>query len=206
MQQVNLYQPIFKQQEKVFSAKTLLQAGTVVVGGLMAFYGFALWQTADLDERVRAFEGQHQEALKRLERVSRQFPAPKEDPALVRKLEKRKAELGAKQRVVTVLDAPDFGNVSGFTEQLEAFARQRPNNLWLRQVTIRKGGSSVTLVGSTYEPEQVPQMVQRLGKERSLSGTEFRRLRMSRSEADPQRVDFTLHTDPDEGEQSGGNR
>ncbi len=197
MQQINLYQPIFKRQEKVFSAKALLQAGLVVVAGLAAVYAYALWQTVNLDERVQAFEGQRESALKRLEQVSRQFPAPKKDPALEQQLQQRRDELAAKQRVVEVLDSPRFGNRKGFSERLQAFARQRPNRLWLQRVALGEGGDDIILTGSTYRPEQVPQFVQRLGEEHSLSGSVFRRLLMTRSEEEPGRIDFTLRSRPE---------
>ncbi|SCZ64964.1 PilN domain-containing protein [Thiohalomonas denitrificans] len=200
MQQINLYQPIFKRQEKVFSAKTLLQAGLLVVVGLVAVYGYGLWQTVKLDERVEAFEQQRGAALKRLQQVSNQFPAPKRDPALQTRLQQLEKELAGKQRVVKALDSPRFGNRKGFTDRLEAFARQRPQRLWLQHVSLREGGDDIILAGSTYQPEQVPQFVQRLGQEGSLTGFTFRRLLITRSEEEAGRVDFTLRSQPEKKE------
>ena len=39
MQQINLYQPIFRKEEKIFSAKTLLIGNLLVLVGLVVLYG-----------------------------------------------------------------------------------------------------------------------------------------------------------------------
>ena len=43
-QQINLYHPIFRKQEKKFSAKAMFQAGAVVVGGIVIMYAYSAWQ------------------------------------------------------------------------------------------------------------------------------------------------------------------
>lgn len=196
MQQINLYQPIFKQQEKVFSAKTLLQAGLVVLSGLLIVYGYAIWQTMTLEKKLTEFEQQRQQATARLLAVGKQFPPPQRDAALEQQLETARRELAARQRLVAVLDKPTWGRTDGFAAELEALARQKPDQLWLRELALLNGGRDVVLQGSTYAPEQVPQYLQRLNQEPALKGTEFARFLMERSEEQPRRVDFTLDTRP----------
>ena len=40
-QQINLYQPIFRTQKKIFSATTIAQAAGLFVVGLLLIYGYA---------------------------------------------------------------------------------------------------------------------------------------------------------------------
>jgi hypothetical protein len=200
MQQVNLYQPIFKQQEKVFSAKTLLQATVIVALGLAALYGYAAWQTAAIEGQLEAFERQRVQAQERVARVMADFPPKGKAPALAEALERRRAELAAKRRVIDVLDGPGFGNTEGFSEHLAAFARQRPEGLWLRRVGVGAGGREMVLEGSTHQPEQVPKFIQRLGGEASLSGVTFSHFVMSREPESPGQVNFVIRTRPESGE------
>ena len=44
MQQVNLYQPIFRKQKKVFSARALVQAVVLVAVALGGIFGYSRWQ------------------------------------------------------------------------------------------------------------------------------------------------------------------
>ncbi len=202
MQQINLYQPILKQQEKVFSAKALLQAGLVVMTGLLLVYGYASWQTRGLEQQLGEFVAQRDAANRRLASVAAQFPAPARDEQLVAQVEASRRELEAKRRLVDVLAKPDWGNTRGFSEQLEAFARRRPQQLWIRELRIAQGGREVGLVGSTFAPEQLPRFIQSLGDESSLRGIAFTRFLMERAEEEPRRVDFSVGTHATDGEKT----
>lgn len=201
MQQVNLYQPIFKKQEKVFSAKTLLQAALVVFAGMLLFYGYGRWQVHAIQAEVENLEAQRKQRQERLQLVMKQFPAPERDARIVRRLEQLRGELAAKEAIVQVLGRRDMGNKSGFSAQLAALARQRPKQLWLRRVSIGAGGASVGLEGSAYVPEQVPQFLQALSAEQALEGIEFRSFLLQRAEDDARRVDFSVSTTPPAAEE-----
>ena len=55
-QQINLYQPIFRRERKVFSAATIAQATLVVAAGLAAIYGYASWKMRGLNREVAMLE------------------------------------------------------------------------------------------------------------------------------------------------------
>jgi hypothetical protein len=194
MQQVNLYQPVFKKQEKVFSAKTLLEAALAVFVAMMLFYAYGRVQVHAIQAEVENLESQRTQRQERLQAVVRQFPAPERDPQMVRRLEQLRTELASKEAIVEVLGRRDMGNRKGFSGQLEALARQRPKQLWLRKVTIDSGGADIGLEGSAYVAEQVPQFLQALSVEQALEGVEFRSFLLQRAEEAPRRVDFTVST------------
>ena len=43
-QQINLYHPIFRRQEKKFSARAMLQASGLLLAGTVIMYAFPSWQ------------------------------------------------------------------------------------------------------------------------------------------------------------------
>ena len=71
-QQVNLYQPIFRKQRKVFSAVTIAQAAAVFIVGLLLIYGYGRWQLAALGADIDALELQRNAAMLHLQVLSAQ--------------------------------------------------------------------------------------------------------------------------------------
>ena len=82
MQQVNLYQPILRKQEKVFSAKTLLQGNLIVLLGLLLLFGYTALQTGKMSEQVEQVQRQRDEQTAQLADLARQFPPKEKDAAL----------------------------------------------------------------------------------------------------------------------------
>src|SRR5258707_13870614 len=72
-QQINLYNPIFLQKEKHFSAVTMLQALGLMLAGIVAFYGYALSETRALSRVADDSRKQLQVQSEQLSRMTREF-------------------------------------------------------------------------------------------------------------------------------------
>ncbi len=199
MQQINLYQPIFRKQEKIFSARAMLQGGAMIVGGLLLVFAYASWQTAALNRQVAELERQRAQGQARLVELARKYPKRAQDPELASRAERVRTAVVAKQKVLAAMGGKELGNREGFTVQLEALARQRPPMVWLKTIGISDGGREFLLAGSALKPEQIPQYLQRLSTEPAFAGSEFRSFVMNRPEKGRDQVDFTLRTTPEEG-------
>lgn len=195
MQQVNLYQPLFRKQEKIFSAKTMMQGGAIIALGMVVFAMYAAWQTRNLMNQVEQIQLQRDAAAKRMEESARNFPERSKDLALEQEVNRLRGLLRTKQQVVARLTDTHEGNTSGYATHLEGLARQRLPQVWLTHVGLSRGGAQIELKGSALQPEQVPQYLQRLSQEAAFSGAEFRHFIMSRPEKTPQQVDFVLMTE-----------
>lgn len=193
-QQVNLYQPIFRTQQKIFSSKTMLQGAAMVIVGLALFYVYALLQTQNFQRQLQQMEKQRNEDIQRIAELSKLYPEPKKDPSLEQKLQGLQKDLNDKKQVVEVLSDRSMGNREGFSPHLEGLARQRMPQIWLTQVSIRKGGEHLSLRGSSYQQEQVPQFIQRLNQETSYTGLEFAVFQMERFKEDQRQIDFRIQT------------
>ncbi|MCK5639510.1 MAG: hypothetical protein KAJ19_01890 [Gammaproteobacteria bacterium] len=192
MQQVNLYQPIFRKQEKVLSAKTLSQALFMILIGLMLIYLFAIWQSQSMNKQLIQSQKQRDAAIAQLAKLNQAYPQRKKDTQLEKKRVKLQTELKLKQQVVERLSDQNSGNRTGFSEHLAGLARQKMSLLWLTKVGLHRGGQQVDLEGSALKSEQLPQYLQRLAKENSFLGTEFQHFELSQSEARKGQVDFIL--------------
>lgn len=203
-QQVNLYQPIFRRERKVFSAAAMLQITAVFVVALMVVYGYGLWRSQALEAQVERLEDKRDAATERVESLGERFPPPEPSPELEARQDRLAAEKERKQQAVRVLSEGRFGNTEGFAEELAALARNRLDGLWLTGVSLYEGGQEMTLQGTTQADYLVPRLLQELSDEAALTGTEFREVRLDRDEERSWEVDFVLRTRASKGEGGDG--
>ncbi len=193
-QEINLYQPIFRKQKKVFSSKALLQASALVVAGLLLVYGYGVWRLQGLEEELLALQGQRQAASQRLEKLAKQFPQREKSRVLEAELQRLTRDVRLRRKVEQLLTSGAYGNRTGFSEHLAALARQHIAGLWLTNVEISEVSKGVGLAGSAVDPKLVPKYVQRFSNEPSLAGMRFQHLRVDRPEPESARVRFQLRT------------
>jgi hypothetical protein len=195
MQQVNLYQPILRKQEKVFSAKTLLQGNLLVLAGLVLIYLYTVFQTQGLKDQLKQ-TGQHREVqIKRLAELSAQYPPRSKDASLAARLEQARATLQRKRTILTAVKDLGLDSEVNFSRHLTSLARQDLPDLWLQRIFLQYG-QHVELQGSAYRAEEVPLYLQRLSEETAFNGAEFQTVVIARSEEFADRVTFTLSSKP----------
>lgn len=193
-QQINLFQPIFRQQKKVFSALAMLQVLLVVLLAFGSIYAYGYRQMLETRERMQALEIQQQEAADEVELYKAKYPLKTRSKQLEQLIARQQRELGEKNLVLQALKTGDFGNTRGFSSFFEGLARQSVSGAWLNSFSISLGGRSIALGGSAVQPELVPVYLQHLSNEPSFEGLTFDSVDMQRSEESPWKVDFELLT------------
>jgi Tfp pilus assembly protein PilN len=203
-QQINLYQPIFRKQEKIFSAKTMMEASVLIIVGLALFTAYAVWQGREIDAQYAQLETRRAEALGHMEQMRTLMPQRAKNVVLEQEVARLQKELEGRQRIAARLEATDAGNLDGFAEHLEGLARQKPASLWLTDVAVSRGGAEMVLRGSSLQAEQVPRYLQRLAGEPAFAGREFGHLQIAQPEKGPGHYEFVVSTralDEKEGKQ-----
>jgi Tfp pilus assembly protein PilN len=198
-QQVNLYQPIFRRQERKFSARAMLQAVGLVVGGVLLMVFYTQWQISSLRSEIKRAEVQQATVSKRLDDLVRQFSGRIKARTVDEEIARLESEIGAKQRIYDILQRGVFSNSEGFSGYLTALARQNLQGVWLTGFEITGAAEQMMLQGRSVSRELVPRYMQRLSAEKQLAGIEFRTFYLSG--AVPQgkggagaEVDFQLRT------------
>ena len=192
MQQINLYQPILRKQEKVFSAKTLLQGNLLVLGGLMLLFAYTLLQTQRLQSQLDEVTQQRNERVQNLNTLRAQYPEKVKDSTLQTKVEQLRKQLQNSQALLAAVQNYEDSPTEGFSGQLAGLSRQDLRSLWLTDIAVR-GQHQLVLEGSALSPQDIPILIQRLGVEPGFSGTSFQRVEIQANEKTGQ-VDFTLNT------------
>lgn len=179
-QQVNLYHPIFRRQEKKFSARTMLQAGVAVLAGILLMYLYAWWQIGALHRQAAQVDRDLAAAGNRLEAFSTRIANQEIDPQRQREIDRLEQRLGALERIREVANRGLFRGAGGYSDYFIALARQRVSDLWLTGFTITGAGEQLMIEGRSRVPEQVPAYLQKLSGEKLLAGTEFEIFQMLR--------------------------
>jgi hypothetical protein len=193
MQQINLYQPILRKQEKIFSAKTMLQGNLLVLAGLAVIYIYTVLQTQGLQEQLTQAGAQRDQHLKRNAELLVQYPPRAKDSSLAPRIETARAALQQKRVLLATVSTLGLEDEIHFSHHLTGLARQDLPNLWLQRIFLQYG-KQVELRGSALHAEEVPRYLQRLSAEEAFSGTAFHNVVITRSEEFANRVDFAIST------------
>lgn len=193
-QQINLYQPIFRKQEKVFSARTMLIVFVTTIVLFSGVYGYVRWNVYSLVAESDKLAVSYQSALKKLDDLARQYPVKQKNRKVKMELDDLKNERKAKQFLIKTLSGRSIGNDEGFSSLFEAMARQRPSGMWLQRFEIEQGGQVIGIYGSSLQPELVPEFLRRLSEEKSFDSSSFRIFHMQRDKENAAAVNFTLRS------------
>ncbi|MFB9245148.1 hypothetical protein IV454_22120 [Massilia antarctica] len=204
-QQINLFNPEFLTQKKIFTSHAMLLALGVLVAGALALVMVGRHTVAVLEAEAAA--GAEQLALKkeRQARVMTEFAPRQKSKELDNQIASAQAELASLHQVSAVLNGKTMSDArKGYSRFFKALARQSTGELWLTGVRIGGVQSQIALQGRALDANLVPAYVSRLTREPAMQGKSFSSLQISRARLqvdgkeseDPSRlapyIDFTL--------------
>lgn len=181
-QQINLFNPIFLKQKKVFSAVNMLDALALLLVGVALFYGYASIQTLNLDRQSVETARQYYQSKTRLNEASARYAPKKADAALAAEVDALQSQVNARKANLQDLSGGALGGGAGYAEYMRALARQSLAGLWLTEFSIGKGGTEMQISGRALQPELVPSYIHRLTREQVLHGRAFDSLSMTQRE------------------------
>lgn len=178
-QQINLYQPIFRKQRQIFSARTMLASAGIVAAALLLIYGYALWQVTGLENEAVQLQGREKAYTAQLARLNPDASDTRRKD-IEQQLKRLNATLLGQQKLIDVLRDRPSSSTEGFSADLAALARRHVDGLWLTSVSINGGTGAIELIGTAVTPNLVPRYLQLLSKEPALAGQRFDRLQIER--------------------------
>jgi len=189
-QQINLYQPVFRRQEKVFSAITLLQIGAAVLLLLLIIASHARWTLADMNGTATTLEDQLNHLNQQMGKLEDDQRTPDTD-ALDAEIETLVNTIDQRHLLLTRFDQLVTQHQSGFAAQFKALAEEHVPGLWLEGVNANND-HKIELRGITLDAKLVPIYLQQLARHNDLSETAFETVSMTRIAADQPEIQFVL--------------
>lgn len=172
-QQINLYQPIFREERKLLSLRTAALALTAIAVGLFAMWGFALHNVNKLDKSVQELKLQQAAQQKMAERVGALFDAQGSPATVQAAVKALSAQLAERTRALELLRSGAAGEPRGFAARLQALAREHTDGVWLDELFLGGGPNGLVLRGRCVNADLLPRYLQLLAGESELSGARF---------------------------------
>lgn len=197
-QQINLYQPMFRKQRVVFSARTTLALALGFLG-LLAIWWWLLEQRVDsLANQLERQQTLEQQLSERVSRLGSELSDQQPDPVLVDEVERLRQRVGALQSSRELVRQRIPAQPTAISERLAALGRQHPPGLWLTGIEIARNGREISLHGRVLNSPLLPEFLDRLGDEQVFSGQSFRQLRLQQPEDSGPGLQFLISTvDPE---------
>jgi hypothetical protein len=181
--QINLINPALRKKKEYFSSRVFMVALAACTLIMMAASAWVGYETHTKKMRTLSAKTLLNGAKEELATVTAQkVPRAKNErlEAQVKDMEARVLDL---LKVTAELKKDDFGNATGYSGYLRAFARQRLDGIWLTGVSVRDQGNDIGLQGQALQAVLLPQYLQRLSGEEVLRGKAFDSLSMQRKAA-----------------------
>lgn len=196
MQEINLYQPMFRQQKKVFSAMTMVQVCLFFIVIFGALYIYEFNRVGTFREQLVKLDQDIAQQTAQLQKLKAQGPAASAKLQLLQKeIARLERELTERDRIQAIFEKYNFNAPRKFSAYLEALARQHVPGTWLTNVVIAGGGDDLGLEGKTFSSGLVPRYLQQLGNESALSGLSFNTMEMFRLDQEASdRLGFKVST------------
>ncbi|MFT5082906.1 MAG: hypothetical protein ACI9Y1_000942 [Lentisphaeria bacterium] len=178
MQRVNLYRPELRPKKEWITANTLV---AVVLGFVLIISASVYLQNRNLvnyEKQVAFLEAQKLATQNRIDFIRAEV-SPKNSKDIDANIEKLQRTIKAREQVSQIIQGQNLGNEAGFSESMNALARQSLASVSLARFRISRGGSYVEIEGETRTPGDVPKYVQYLLREPSFVGVQFGLLSMA---------------------------
>jgi hypothetical protein len=180
LQQINLYEPIFREDHKLFSATAICVGLGIVAAGLIAMTAFYWWRVQSLERQLHAVHAQEADQKKFMTQANDIVDQAGSNQTMEVHLQAMVAELTRRQQALRYLrggdavgsSAPALAN-RGFVGRMTALAHQQVDGLWLTGATFVSGSGSFELTGAAMSADLVPIYLARLMNEPAIAGTKL---------------------------------
>jgi hypothetical protein len=209
LQQVNLYEPIFREDSKLFSATTLCVGLGAVAAALAAITAFYWLHVNSLDRQLRTVHAQEAAQDKLIAQAKAIVEQAGSHQTIDAHLQAMVIELGRRRQALRYLRGDDAAGAGalmranrGFVGRMTALAHQQLDGLWLTGATFVSGTAGFELTGGALRGDLVPIYLGRLTNEPAIAGTQLQTVEIRQPKKPTEgQVEFAVSssTKPDAG-------
>lgn len=177
-QQINLFNEGAQKQGQALSVLQMAQGLGAIVICAVLFYAYGMYQAMEMEQQLAASNKSLAAEQARLANLTADFSRQRAGLTLEQELKKVADEAAAQREIINALKSGVIGNTRGYSEYMQAFARQMVNGLWLTGFSIDGDATQMSISGAALSPELVPGYIMRLNNEKALRGKTFSSLQM----------------------------
>jgi len=189
-QQINMYQPVFRRQRKIFSAATLLKIIAVAAVLLLSLYVQARWTLHGLHSTSERLALNYRLLDSRLGALEASGKAAATS-AVSNEIRQLTEQISAQRALLERIDRLAIDTADGFGDVFETLARQNLPGLWLTGIQLDQHGN-IEIRGATLDPKLVPRYLQLMESKPRLAALNSGTVNLSRHAPDKPEIDFVL--------------
>ena len=202
LQQVNLYEPILRDDQKLFSATAICLGLGAVAAALVAISAFSEWRTRSLDQQLLALRAQESTQKKLAAEANAIVDLAESRDTIESHLKAMAIDLSRRQQALRYLSGGALTGAGdgvlahrGFVGRMTALARQQIDGLWLTGATFASGSGGLELTGGAVSADLVPIYLERLAGEPAIAGTKLQSIEIRQpKKPSGTQIEFTVST------------
>ena len=189
-QQINMYQPVFRRQPKIFSTATLLKIIGVIVVLLFALYTNAHSTMKGLQRISADLALTYNQLDARLVAV-KSTGAVTVDASASEEISTLQTQIRDQNALLEHVDSLVANSNTGFGDIFESLARTSLPGLWLTGIQLNEDGS-IELSGTAHDPAFVPRYLQLIARHSSLNMLSSGSVNLMRAESTGRDINFVI--------------
>ncbi|OAI11038.1 hypothetical protein A1359_15180 [Methylomonas lenta] len=191
IQQINLYHDnIDTRSQSNLNHYLLVLIASVML--LLISSGLSWYQIATQQSNRQLLQNQLQQATTELLTLQSQLPNPQNDALLDQEIQQAQTRYQNLSRIMELLTDTQQDQTRGFSHYLSALAEQADSSAWLSRIKINTISNDISLYGSSFQPQPIPLLLQRLQTTSAFKSRSFARLNMQQSDNAPEQIDFSV--------------
>lgn len=191
IQQINLYHDnIDTRSQSNLNHYLLVLIASVML--LLISSGLSWYQIATQQSKRQLLQTQLQQATTELLTLQSQLPNPQNDALLDQEIQQAQTRYQNLSRIMELLTDTQQDQTRGFSHYLSALAEQADSSAWLSRIKINTISNDISLYGSSFQPQPIPLLLQRLQTTSAFKSRSFARLNMQQSDNAPEQIDFSV--------------
>ena len=191
-QQINLYQERFQKKKLLLSAKQLAGLLVILLVSIALMSSLLQIELDHARQQNLAIKASQEKISDELNAANAELTQLLADNRTERKIADISREISARKKVLSFVDANQFGSGQGFSPYLLALSNLQVSNVWLDEIALAE--NYVRLRGSALSADLIPEYFNRFSEESIFQGSRFHIFQLGRNEATAWKVDFEIAT------------
>jgi uncharacterized short protein YbdD (DUF466 family) len=191
IQQINLYQ-VKGDSNKHLLLNPYIFSFIAFILLLITISGFSLNSLYSNQVQQKQLKAQLQQVDTRLQHIQAEHPNQPIDTVLSQELQQTQNYYQNLTQTLEMLADTQSDRSQGFSRYLQALANQADHNIWLTRIQFNSKSDSIRLEGSTFKPEQISLLLERLQTSNVFKGRYFAKLDIQQSKENSEQFNFSV--------------
>lgn len=172
-QQINLYQIEELPEPVILTFMHMLQSTVIFIFILLLVTGYKFISCYHYQTEFSSLKDRKNSLSVELEKAQSSIPVKEEKEKLIQQISMLETAAIQMKKMQATLNQLQYNDTKGFSKYLVALAKYNVAELWLTSFKLSSGGAVIKLGGKTTNAENVPKLLQKLGRDPAFEGKTF---------------------------------